>query len=302
MKIQELIKQISILKNYDVLEEIDKGYSGAKKYLVKANGKSYFLKVQKWATGSDVEGLLQEARVDHAQILETGEVMGDYYLIEEFIEGKDFDECFVELSLAEICQMSKTVGGKYGNFREKFPDRKPTQKEFELVKKIVEKELKVVSEFCARDVFQAENLALFEKMLSFVTRNLDRFKTRNVVFCHNDIKPSNFIVNSENKLVAVDCEDVCYVSFAAAARYGIVTHKVDSIEKYIAFVEGFAKGFFRDNIPKYIYDDLFYFFVLMSMVVVSRSSKYHDAHHILNEFEVLKRCRIGGRALTELID
>ncbi len=71
------------MKNHDEVQEICRGYSGAKKYMVKADGKSYFLKIQNWSARENVENMLQNAGVVHAHIFETGKIDYDFYLVED---------------------------------------------------------------------------------------------------------------------------------------------------------------------------------------------------------------------------
>lgn len=83
MEIEDILEHILLLKNHDEVQEICRGYSGAKKYMVKADGKSYFLKIQNWSARENVENMLQNAGVVHAHIFETGKIDDDFYLVED---------------------------------------------------------------------------------------------------------------------------------------------------------------------------------------------------------------------------
>lgn len=301
MEIEEILEHILLLKNYDEVQEICRGYSGAKKYMVKADGKSYFLKIQNWPARENIENILQNAGVVHAHIFETGKIDNVFYLVEEFVEGEDFDKKFTDYSEEKIREIASSIGEKYGNFRSEFPDRKITKEEYVYIKKRVEKDLKGLKNFLPKDYFDKENLKLFKRMVKFAHHNLRGFKKCFISFCHNDIKPSNFIVNSKKEIVAVDCEEAHYTNIAFATRYGIITHNAEIFEKHIAFVEDFVEGYFKNNVPDYVFKDLFYFYVVMSLFSISNAVKYVNKEMVNKEFELLKSGKIGNHYLKDLI-
>lgn len=293
---------IHFLEGATDFEECTGGYSSAKKYFFTKDGKRYFIKIKDSKIRSDIEEFLTSYSIPHAKVIEVGQNLDGFsFIIEEFVEGKDlFDQFFVK-STKGIYEYGFKLGEKYSNFRKDFKDKKVDKKALEIFN---EKHERVEREFDERckglDKLTSKSKKTFLDLKDYFENNLSDIKNSLMCFGCTDIKPKNFMITNENKLVAVDFEQIKHFEFSTALRWGLVSGDADLIEKYLSFSSGYMEGYFQFNVPERVLSAINCMFAMMAFREIKKYIEKDNFEKAEKYIEIIEKYVKNGQVdITE---
>lgn len=248
------LEKIDFLKDVSDIETIDKGYSGAYKYLFIKNEKKYFLKIGNFKIIDNLEELFTSNHISHPTIIDFGKYDENLnYIIEEYIDGKDLKEEFDKLDNKDIYEYGLEIGSQYRNLRIIYPDKPMTEEKFkEYLSSVDERVNKLKLLTVNNDKLAINDYRFINYVVSYLNKNTHIIKNSYLIFGHTDIKPSNYLICNE-KIIATDIECTAYKELSFSMLFTFARNDFED-EKNLAFARGYIDALFNFQIPEKILD------------------------------------------------
>lgn len=244
------LDKIDFLKGVDSVKIIEKGYSGAYKYMFIKDGKKYFLKIGGFKFISKLEELFTKYSISHPTIIDYGKYDDSMnYIIEEYVDGKDLKEELDKRDSKFIYEYGFEIGSQYRNLRTVYPDKPMSEEKFKEYSSMVDdRVIKLKSLVFNNDKLTANNHKYINYVISYLNNNIHITKNSYLVFGHTDIKPSNFLVCNKN-IIATDIEYTDYKELSLSMLWSFARNDFKD-EKNFAFARGYIDALFNFNIPE----------------------------------------------------
>lgn len=255
MEIQMDKAKIKFLKGVKQFETVTEGYGGAEKFLFEKDNKKYFIKAGKIGFADNLEEILTNADIPHPKIVETGTIDDkNKYIIEEFVEGTPLKYLLPNLKEKFVYEYGFKLGEKFRNLQKTYPNKRVDDRAFKNYSLETDKSIKALKKEILKhssDITLNE-IKFFTWMENYLISNKQLIKNSIMVFGHNDIKPTNFLVDG-SKICAIDIEGIRYKELSLSFLWSL--SRVDfKDEKNHAFVNGWLDGLFNFNVPKSVLD------------------------------------------------
>lgn len=268
---------IKFLKDAKIINEIDKGYSGDK-YLICKRSKKYFLKIGKHKISDNIEEILLNNNISHPTIIESGKYNEEYnYIIEDYIEGKDFKEELLNLNNKYIYEFGYEIGSQYRNLRKLFPDKKIDESNYNEYFKNVQNRVNELRKITSNNKnINENNMNFINYCINYLSQNASLIKNSYLVFGHTDIKPSNFMLLNKN-IIATDIENTDYKELSLSMIWSFARSDYTNDEKNFSFARGYLDGLYKFNIPNSIINCFNYTYiynVIRHLIVFIKNKKY----------------------------
>ncbi len=276
-------KDIEFLRNVKDFEVVSEGYSGAQKYLFSKDGKRYFIKIGPFEIRQDLEKMLCDAEITHPKIVEKGKYDEENnYVIEEFVGGRPLKYLIDDMEPKFVYEYGFLMGEKFRNLRKVFKDKRVSKKAFQELSDHVDRRLKRLDECILKNKSRLtkSQIKFFEYIKNYLSKNKNIIKNSTMVFGHNDIKPSNFLVEKRN-ICAIDIEGIDYKIPAMALLWSFARGDMKD-DKNHAFANGWLDGLFNFDVPKSVLKPLNY-------VYLFNMSNYFAGYIKENEFDKLEK-------------
>ncbi|KMK77970.1 aminoglycoside phosphotransferase family protein [Alkalihalobacillus pseudalcaliphilus] len=277
----EFIKQIPFISNCTGINEINKGFSSDKKYIIHMKDDSKVL-----LRMFDLEELkikqnefyilekMKETNVNCSRPIEIGEVEGHGYMITSYIEGKDAEDEIRNYSEQEQFDLGYQAGKELNKMHK---ISAPSHISSWYSRK-VEKHQKYMEAYLRCGI----KIIHDHKILNFIDDHIELMKQRPNVFQHDDFHPGNMIVK-DGKLAGIidfnryDWGDPIHEFL----KIGIFTREIS-----IPFSKGQIKGYFNNQEPSEDFWRLYSLYMAMcvfSTVVWTINTIPHNLNEMLDK-------------------
>ncbi len=247
------LQKIKFLKGAKDIQPFDEGFSGAQKFLFTKDDKKYFIKIGKFKIDNDLEQILTKAEIPHPKIVDLGAIdEHSNYLIEEYIEGENLKKKLDSYAPKFIYEFGFKLGEKFRNLRRIYPDQPVSKTCYNKFIREVETKLDKLKTALSnsKTALNKQQTKFTTYLTNYLTNNKDLFKNSTMVYSHNDIKPSNFML-SDGKIYAVDLEGISYKELSLSLLWSIARADFKD-EKNHAFATGWLDGLFNFDVPQNI--------------------------------------------------
>lgn len=292
-------EKIKFLKNANNFELITEGHGGAEKYLFEKDGKKYFIKAGKIDYFENLEEILTKADVPHPKIVETGTIdKNNKYIIEEFVDGTPLKQLLSNLQPKFVYEYGFKLGEKFRNLQKDFPNKKVDNKAYTQFCQDVDKAIKSLKKQIKNEHnnLSPNELNFFAWMENFLLSNKQLIKNSIMVFGHNDIKPSNFLVNG-NKIYAIDIEGIKYKELSWSLVWSLSRTDFKD-EKNHTFLEGWLDGLFNFKVPKCVLDCCNYTYLFNMCINFEKLIKKRSFEKVIKLMEHIKNNYIVGSRIV----
>lgn len=289
------LSKIKFLKGVKEFQPVTEGYGGAEKYLFEKAGKKYFIKAGKINCDENLETILSAAFVPHPKIVETGAVdEKNNYIIEEFVEGKPLKFMLGETEEKFVYEFGFRLGEKFRNLQKDFPNKAVDDRAFKKYSANVDRDIKSLKRQILKHAsnFTANEIKFFAWMEEYLASNKKLIKNSLMVFGHNDIKPSNFLVNG-NDICAIDIEGVKYKELSLSFLWSLSRADFKD-EKNHAFVNGWLDALFNFNVPKCVLDCCNYTYLFNMCSILKKRIAKKDFAGVMKLMEHIKANYVAG--------
>lgn len=245
--LHQVKERILFLQNAFKLEEIQKGYSFDKKYLVHNNdGKKYLLRkaaLEKFDRKQAEFDLLREMKrleVQTSKPIEIGK-WEDFqlcYYVLSYIEGEDARDGLPRLTNEEQFQIGYAAGIDMAKINT-FPAPSSIEPWFE---RIVKKHQRYLEGFATCGV----ELRHADKIKAFIDDNIQYIKNRPNMLQHDDFHVGNLIVNERHYAGVIDFDRFDW----GDPYFDFVKVGLFSSEVSVPFCKGQLNGYFGEAIPE----------------------------------------------------
>ena len=248
------LEKIDFLKGVNNIKAIEKGNSGAYKYLFIKDGKKYFLKIGKFKIIDNLEKIFTNNDISHPTIIDLGKYDDSMnYVVEEYIDGKDLKEELDKLDSKFIYEYGFEIGSQYRALRTIYPDKPMTEEKVkEYLSAVDERVIKLKSLVTNNDKLTAHNQKFINYVISYLKKNIHIIKNSYLVFGHTDIKPSNFLIYKKN-IIATDIERTDYKELSLSMLWSFARNDFKD-EKNLAFARGYMDALFNFEISETVLD------------------------------------------------
>lgn len=246
--------KIDFLKDVRDIEKIEKGYSGALKYVFSKEGKKYFLKIGQFQLVDNLEELFASNSISHPTIIDFGKYDDNTnYIIEEYIDGKNLKEELDNHAPKFIYEYGFLIGQQYRVLREIYPDKPMTEEKFqEYFSSVKECVLKLKSLIKSNGKLTEKQSEFLNYMISYLSENTFIIRNSCLVFGHTDIKPSNYLIYNKD-IFATDIEYTDFKELSLSMKWSFARFDFKD-EKNLAFARGYMDALYSFAIPDKILD------------------------------------------------
>lgn len=273
------LNKIDFLDGISNIEVIDKGYSGASKYLFIKGNKKYFLKIGKFEIVKDLEQIFVSNEISHPTIIDSGKYDDDLnYIIEKYIEGKDLKEELDSYDSKFIYEYGFEMGAQYRKLRSIYPDKPMTNEKYEeYLSNVYERVKDLKSLIQNNDKINFNDRKFLDYIITYLNKNINLIKNSRLVFGHTDIKPSNYLLSNKT-IIATDIEHTDYKELSLSMLWTFARCDYKD-EKNLAFARGYLDGLYNFCVPCTVLD-CFNYTYLFSMaqhcIKYIKKDKYNE--------------------------
>jgi len=284
--IEQLLKEIPLLKDYRELKRINKGFSSDEKYFIslKNGDEEYmirFFPINQFEDREKEFAILKTIGTytnKAIKAIEIGEIQGRGYIVTTYIDGNDVEAELLVLTEKEQFQLGFEAGKELLNLH-KIQAPKHIESWYE--RKSL-KHKKYVEAYLACPIKIDQD----EKILQFIDNHMLLMENRPNIFQHDDYHPSNIIVQ-EGKLNGIidfgryDWGDPIHEFL----KIGIFTRNIS-----VPFSVGQIKGYFNGEEPNDEFWTLYSLYLAMcvfSTVVWTLKTIPEDMDNMRNKISIL---------------
>lgn len=230
------------LKKFNSLTEIDKGYSGDKKYCAVLDGEKYLLRIsprKKYANRKKIHKIMQKLAAQDIPMckpLKVGLCKGGTYVLQSWIDGIDAEE--------HICDYSQKqqydFGFQSGKILQKIhtiPAPKNQENWETRFNRKMDKKIQMYSDCPVK--FEGA-----EFIIDYLNSNRDLLKNRPQCFQHGDYHIGNMMIEND-KIVVIDFD-----RYDFGDPWEEFNRIVWGAQVSPAFSSGMLDGYFDNNIPE----------------------------------------------------
>lgn len=278
------LNKIVFLNGVNIIETIDKGYSGAYKYLFIKDNKKYFLKIGKFKIIDNLEQIFTNNGISHPTIIECGHYDDTLnYIIEEYIDGKDLKEELDKYDSKFIYEYGFEIGEQYRNLRKIYHDKSMTEEKYNEYISMVNERVNTLKHLIEHnDKLIRDDYNFLNYVISYLNENTKVVKNSHLVFGHTDIKPSNYLI-CDKKIIATDIEHTDYKELSLSMLWSFARCDYKD-EKNLAFARGYIDALYNFCVPNEVLDCFNYtylFNVVGHCIKYIENDKYDNLSHFI---------------------
>ncbi|MEO4052979.1 aminoglycoside phosphotransferase family protein [Solibacillus sp. CAU 1738] len=284
--IEQILKEIVILKNHQQIIKINKGFSLEEKYIIALpdSAEKYLLR---FFPVNQLEGKINELKilermqnlnVKATRAVDAGEVAGKGYMITTFIEGEDGEEALPMLASSDQYQIGFEAGRELykmhqleaPNDIQSWYERKRT------------KHYRYIDSYKKCGIRFEQD----EKIMEFIDQRINLMLERPNIFQHDDFHPSNLIIKNDRLAGIIDFGRYDYGDpIHEFLKVGMFTRNIS-----IPFSIGQIKGYFNGEAPTENFWNLYSLYLAMSIfssVVWILKVAENDIDNMLEKINVI---------------
>lgn len=261
---QELfdIYELEFIKNTDIIEEIEDGYSGALIYKITRDENKFFLKIFKGTLGIEKVkqciSIYRKLNIKSLDIVDFGYVdkFDKYYIVYNFIEGvnlKSYTKTDV-FSLADVRKIGETIGKELLKLKtyKDYNNDLFTPDNIDIIIDNAKKNFNLLLEnqIYSNIIFKYFSIKEIDDLKNKLIEYGNIFKDIEPGLIHGDIKRSNIMVNENEEFYITDIESMQVSYDVLNFRYQITWSLFEGSEKEAEFVRGYFDGIYSNNRPE----------------------------------------------------
>lgn len=287
------MKVVPFVKDDDILEPISNSQSGATVLKVIRGDKNFFLKIM----DGDLSFLTKIKKIIwiYAQytskpmlLLDSGIVSNQVYCIYSWIEGSALNHLYDEYSNEQFYTYGVRIGKYFNRINQNIPKEEQFEKKYDL-SLLTHTSIANFMEFFTKNEKAISSIFSRDEINHIIDRILvlqNSFMETEKVYIHGDLHPKNVMINREEELTIIDCESFCIDYFVMNFRWNLAS--IFKTRSVAYFYSGLIKGFYKENPPTSLYNQLLYILLLKFLEQTYSYTKIKPLDFILQYMEQYK--------------
>ncbi len=283
------LDRIASISGYKILKDLGTGYSNSPKYILQVDGKKLFVKLSEYEIFDNLENMLTKASIPHAKILEIGKIDNWHYIIEEFVDKPTLKETISQFTEKQVFDWGHLLGKSYANLRSLHKDKQIDKDTFKRLKYKVKLAKEQLINVLSGDRSNSDKLKnIGDMLINQLTEDICFFEDSVLIFGNTDIKPNNFIIDT-NMIVAIDIDYTDYYILPYALSYCLWAKDQSEREKNQAFASGYIFGLFGNKFYKNFDKQMNFAFALVCTRYIIKYITNQNADGLKELLKVIKK-------------